>query len=494
MKTTAHLRLPRRSVALGALLLFSALAADAATILVYSRDPAGYGFNDPTPVAPVGGNPGTTLGAQRANVYLHVAKIWGAVLQSKLPITVSAGWEKLTCSSELAILGSASPRNYWHNVPGGIPGTWYPQALANKLSGRNLSAYNPPWVRGHDRLDIKTQFNIALGSKGCLEGASFYLGLDGKVPAGQINFMTTLLHELGHGLGFTPNPTNSRTGQRTLANGRPTNTGGLPSIWEYYMLDTTRGKTWYQMTSAAQRSASAINSGNLTWIGPRTMAGFNDLVVSGLVAASPAESTPRGFPIGYAAFGPAVKLPMQLGDIVDTASTACTALESNSLAGKIAMVDRGGDCGFAAKAKVVQDAGAIGVVVIDNTAGDRPPAMGAGNTETDEQVQIPVVSVTLAGGTTLRKMVVDAAKLGPAGAPGKVTVSLGQTKRAIGADAGGRVLLYAPKEFMQGSSVAHFDTSATPNLLMEPMINGDLTQDLLPPNDLTLNLLKDLGW
>ena len=37
----------------------------AATIQITSRDPAGVGFNDPTPVAPVGGNPGTTLGEQR---------------------------------------------------------------------------------------------------------------------------------------------------------------------------------------------------------------------------------------------------------------------------------------------------------------------------------------------------------------------------------------------------------------------------------------------
>jgi hypothetical protein len=34
----------------------------AATIVIVNNDGAGEGFNDPTPVAPVGGNPGVTLG------------------------------------------------------------------------------------------------------------------------------------------------------------------------------------------------------------------------------------------------------------------------------------------------------------------------------------------------------------------------------------------------------------------------------------------------
>jgi hypothetical protein len=32
------------------------------------------------------------------------------------------------------------------------------------------------------------------------------------------------------------------------------------------------------------------------------------------------------------------------------------------------------------------------------------------------------------------------------------------------------------------------------NQLMEPSINGDLTQSVLPPLDLTFPLLQDIGW
>jgi hypothetical protein len=47
---------------------------------------------------------------------------------------------------------------------------------------------------------------------------------------------------------------------------------------------------------------------------------------------------------------------------------------------------------------------------------------------------------------------------------------------------------------VSGSSVSHWDVSASPNLLMEPNINDDLTLSVVPPLDLTLTLLKDLGW
>ena len=60
----------------------------------------------------------------------------------------------------------------------------------------------------------------------------------------------------------------------------------------------------------------------------------------------------------------------------------------------------------------------------------------------------------------------------------------------IGADAMSRVRLYAPTSLQQGSSVSHFDTSAAPNLLMEPAINAGIPLTL----DLTRQQLRDIGW
>ena len=67
------------------------------------------------------------------------------------------------------------------------------------------------------------------------------------------------------------------------------------------------------------------------------------------------------------------------------------------------------------------------------------------------------------------------------------------TQRA-GTDALGRALMYTPNPFQGGSSVSHWDTVAFPNLLMEPAINADLTHTVGPPADLTLPLLRDIGW
>ena len=45
--------------------------AQAATITILNSDGAGEGYNDSTPAAPVGGNTGTTRGAQRRDLSIR---------------------------------------------------------------------------------------------------------------------------------------------------------------------------------------------------------------------------------------------------------------------------------------------------------------------------------------------------------------------------------------------------------------------------------------
>ena len=89
------------------LVLLAVGPAAAATITIVNVDGAGEGFNDPTPAAPVGGNPGTTVGAQRLNVFQHAANIWGGLLTSPVQIFVNAQFNPLTCTPTQAVLGSA---------------------------------------------------------------------------------------------------------------------------------------------------------------------------------------------------------------------------------------------------------------------------------------------------------------------------------------------------------------------------------------------------
>ncbi|SFE70904.1 S8 family serine peptidase [Spirosoma endophyticum] len=68
----------------------------------------------------------------------------------------------------------------------------------------------------------------------------------------------------------------------------------------------------------------------------------------------------------------------------------------NNIAGKIALIDRG-TCDFVAKATNAQQAGAIGVIIVNNAAGDAPNMSG-----TSPVVTIPVLSLSLNDGNALK--------------------------------------------------------------------------------------------
>lgn len=223
---------------------------EAATITIVNNDGAGEGFNDPAApfVANEGGNNGATLGAQRLNVFTTAAAIWGSFLDSSITTQVGSQFNPLTCTPTSAVLGSAGAATVSRDFPNApFTGTWYHGALANKI--RNAD--------GSGGAEITAQFNSSIDT-GCFSGATrFYYGLDGVNPGGTINLMVVVLHELGHGLGFS-----------SFANGA---TGalfsGFPDVYNRFTFDQTTGLYWHQM-SDAQRQASAINNGNVFWDGP----------------------------------------------------------------------------------------------------------------------------------------------------------------------------------------------------------------------------------
>jgi len=467
-------------------------SAEAATITITSRDAPGIGFNDPTPVAPVGGNPGTTLGEQRMFVYRYVADIWEQNLNSNVNITVSAGWEALNCTATGATLGSAGAWNIWHDFPGGKPGTWYPQALANKLAGVNLSEGNPDDGSGFGNVDIKTQFNINLGQPNCLAGSSFYLGIDGNA-GNNVNFVETLLHELGHGLGFSVLSVQTSTGRRINAAGTAYSDTGLPSVWEEFMYDNTIGKRWLDMTPL-ERKASAINPLQLAWTGPNSVAGATmlkpvpQIKVTGPVGAGSYDANPATFGTPAPASGNWGTMAAYKTQAGETGPGCDPFTATNPVAGKVVLIPRG-TCAFAIKAKNAQNAGAIGVVLSNNAAGPLAPG-GA-----DPTVTIPAVGITLADGNTLRTAIAAAPAYGSRLKPGFLSAAFATDPvRRSGSDLAGRPLLYTPNPLVGGSSVSHWDVTASPNLLMEPSINADLGIILVAPKDLTVPLMKDIGW
>jgi hypothetical protein len=75
-----------------------------------------------------------------------------------------------------------------------------------------------------------------------------------------------------------------------------------------------------------------------------------------------------------------------------------------------------------------------------------------------------------------------------------VTPGIEQPGLTGGIDASKRPFVFTPDPFQQGSSVSHWDTTATPNQLMEPNISSNLSHSVTPPQDLTFSLLRDIGW
>ena len=449
----------------------------AAQVVLVNGNVGPVGFNDPTPALPVGGNSGTTLGQQRVIAFLHAASLWGAQLDSAVPIRVIAGMLPLTCNASSAVLAQAGTQRIVRDFPAApVAGHWYHGALANKLQGVDFFG---------GLTTLQVVFNSNLGNANCLAGSGWYMGLDGQ-HGNKIDIVAVLLHEFGHGLGFST-LTSGTTGAQF---------SGFPTIYDNFAYDNTAGKLWNQMTNA-ERVVSAVNARNLVWTGSNVTASAPSVLLPGtprLQVIAP-DGSAATYQAGMAQFGEPLGFPgltrqaMQVVDQANGTGLACSALNdenARAVKNRIAIVDRG-VCGFIVKAKNVQDAGAVGMIVVENVVTTPPADLGG----VDPAVVIPAVRVSLATGNTLK------AALGatPSGRSSGLVVRMGlDPSQLAGADTAGRVMLFSPNPFQGGSSVSHFDTSAFRNLLMEPFNTANQPHSMVPPNDLTMPMFRDIGW
>ena len=467
MHTTYRFQLARLRTAAFALAVLclgtATVSAGPAQFVIVNINAAGVGFNDPTPATPVGGNPGTTLGEQRLIAFQYAASIWSTRLDSSVPIRIRAQFTPLAAG----VLGSAGPVSVVRDFPNApLPGTWYHVALANKLAGIDLLPAND---------DINANFSTNF---------AFYLGLDNN--HGALNdLVAVLLHEFAHGLGFSQNA--SLTTGALLA--------GFPDHYNTKLFDTTVNKFWPQMSSA-ERLASATNFGHVVWTGSYVTAGVPNVLSFGspTVAVNSPVNIAGAYQFGTAAFGPAIGHPNVAGNVeaaVDAVETGGTSTDgcspftnASAIAGKIALVERG-LCGFAQKARNATDAGALAVIIYNQAANVNaaPAAMGDDGVN-GAFVTIPAVSLRRADGLAIVGQL-------SVGVSANIVIDL--TVRA-GADPIGRARVYAPFPVVGGSSISHYDTIASRNLLMEPAINPDLTHRVKAPDDLTFELLRDVGW
>jgi len=179
---------------------------------------------------------------QAQAAFQHAINIWKTQLTSPVAITVQADFSNLGAN----VLGYAGYTTIARNFTGALfADTYFPGPIANRLAGSAITG-NPA---------ITTTFSNA---------ANWYFGTDGATPAGQYDFVSVVLHELGHGLGFAGS-TRLSSGIGAWGQGSPSS----PYIYDRFLANGSDQALTnigiFPNNSAAL--AAQLTSNNLFWSG-----------------------------------------------------------------------------------------------------------------------------------------------------------------------------------------------------------------------------------
>lgn len=149
-----------------------------------------------------------SLPGPEQQAFQFAVDIWKSLLDTNVPITINANWANLGAST----LGSAGSA-FFAEVSGGGTNILYPAPLAEKLTGSEIN--------GANSIDINCNFNSQF--------PNWYFGTDGNTPAADFDFVTIVLHEIGHGLGIAGFGRQLTFGGTDVGSIRRTINGNLPS-------------------------------------------------------------------------------------------------------------------------------------------------------------------------------------------------------------------------------------------------------------------------
>jgi Secretion system C-terminal sorting domain len=111
----------------------------------------------------------------------YVGLVWSNHLNSTTPIKVNTYYSAIGAGTTLGVTIPNGRRDF---STAAFDSVWYPSCLANAMEGVEL---NP----GEADMDIIINSSV-----------NWYFGTDGNPGPGQYDFITVLMHEVGHGLGF----------------------------------------------------------------------------------------------------------------------------------------------------------------------------------------------------------------------------------------------------------------------------------------------------
>lgn len=188
---------------------------------------------------------GFTIQAQTA--FQHAVDIWETLIESDVTIRITANWQPLSAG----VLGSA----IWGSVHANFPGaqrvnTWYPAALAEKMAGYELNDPTEP--------DIFANFSSSI---------NWYLNPTGTPAPGQYDFITVVMHEIGHGLGFTDSY--SATDQNGFVGVQTT---GLPIIYDQQLENQAGQNIFRTFNNGTTQLKSELTSNNVYYNSSRVLA------------------------------------------------------------------------------------------------------------------------------------------------------------------------------------------------------------------------------
>ncbi|MEQ9423214.1 MAG: T9SS type A sorting domain-containing protein [Cyclobacteriaceae bacterium] len=167
---------------------------------------------------------GFTQEAQDA--FQFAVDIWSRIVVSNQDIVVKAEFSALGGN----VLGSAGSNFVFRNFQGAPESdTFYSSALANALSNsdQNPEDETTQEIDGHD---ILARFSS--------DNQDWYFGTDGPTPDGKYDFVSVVLHELGHGLGFSGTGTSDGTnGSYGIDDGEPVD-DDQPMIYDRLVKNT----------------------------------------------------------------------------------------------------------------------------------------------------------------------------------------------------------------------------------------------------------------
>ena len=188
--------------------------------------------------------------------FQYAVDIWNSLIRSPVPIRIDASFTDFGGFEDGAIILGGARAAGWKSS--GSLDLWFPEALADKRAGRDLAADEP---------DIITRFNSH-------EDANWYFGIDGNTPAGKTDFVSTVLHEIAHGLGFfsfARIEESAFTGF-TFSGGTTGKLRGdnpdLPYIYDFFV-ENGSGKTIMSFPDPSYDLESQFTSNDLFWNGKK---------------------------------------------------------------------------------------------------------------------------------------------------------------------------------------------------------------------------------